>query len=195
MSNESADQDTTTAGTDESTETTTQNEGEQQQPGDTGATDTGGEGEQKEVELKAPDGLDESAFQTLTERAKELGFDGEQAQKFIDSHAEAQKGFTEQAQENWKQLTNDWLEQTKADEEIGGEQFEQSVQLADKALTQFATPEFKQALNESGYGNHPEMVRIFARIGKQLSEDTPVGGEDNRGGDVSREKKLYPNLA
>lgn len=197
MADESAQQDTTAAGAGENTDqaTTEQPQGGEQKPVDGQGEQQASGNEGEHVELKAPEGLDESAFQKLSEQANELGLEGEQAQKFIDSHAEAKKQFTESADAQWKEMTDGWLEQVKADEEIGGDNFETSVQLADKALTQFSTPEFKKALNESGYGNHPEMVRVFARMGKFLSEDKPVGGEDNQGGEKSREQTLYPNLA
>jgi hypothetical protein len=30
---------------------------------------------------------------------------------------------------------------------------------------------FRTLLNETGLGNHPEMIRAFARIGERVSED------------------------
>ena len=59
----------------------------------------------------------------------------------------------------------------------------------------FATPALKAALNETGFGNHPELVRLFVKIGKSLSEDsftTKGAGEQHAKTDTA--KTLFPTL-
>lgn len=146
-------------------------------------------------ELKAPDGYEQAQLEQFSELAKGLGLNNEQAQKLLDQQAEQKQQFEASALDSFKELTAQWEEQAKADSEIGGEKFERSLQYADKALTQFATPEFKQILNDSGYGNHPEMVRIFARIGQKLSEDNMVADEQRKGGEQDDAKLFYPDMS
>ena len=43
-------------------------------------------------------------------------------------------------------------------------------------LDAFATPEFRQLLEQTGMGNHPEVIRTFYRAGKAISEDGLVSG-------------------
>jgi hypothetical protein len=56
----------------------------------------------------------------------------------------------------------------------------------------FATPELRTLLNESGLGNHPEIIRAFYRAGKAISEDGFVAG-GHKATDKGDAKRLYPN--
>jgi hypothetical protein len=69
-----------------------------------------------------------------------------------------------------------WAEDTKADKEFGGTNFDQNLGVARTALDKFGTPELKELVNVTGIGNHPELIRFFYRVGKAISEDTFVGG-------------------
>jgi hypothetical protein len=48
--------------------------------------------------------------------------------------------------------------------------------VAKKALDAFGTTELRSLLNESGLGNHPEVIRFMFRAGKAISEDSMVTG-------------------
>jgi hypothetical protein len=54
--------------------------------------------------------------------------------------------------------------------------------------------EFRKLLTESGFGDHPEMIRMFRKIGEKLGEDKPsnpaIGREVDQAGSV---RTLYPN--
>jgi hypothetical protein len=65
------------------------------------------------------------------------------------------------------------------DKEYGGAQFEQSLKTAQKAITQFADDNFISLLEESGLGDHPEMLRFFYRLGQHISEDTFQNTHEN----------------
>jgi len=54
--------------------------------------------------------------------------------------------------------------------------------VAKKALDSFGTPELRTLLNESGIGNHPELIRFMVRAGKAISSDTFVAGERGAAG-------------
>lgn len=148
----------------------------------------------EKYELKVPEGYEQADVEKFSEAAKQLGLTNDQAQTLLEQQAQQKADFTEAAQNQFKAMTEQWVEDAKKDAEYGGENFERALQYAESALDKFATPEFKQALNESGYGSHPEMVRIFYRVGKSLSEDKPVGGEQNQGGEQDRAKIFYPNM-
>ena len=46
---------------------------------------------------------------------------------------------------------------------------------ARRAIERFGTPALRQLLNETGLGNHPEMVRLAVRVGRALAEDSVAG--------------------
>lgn len=81
------------------------------------------------------------------------------------------------------QQRKDWLDAFAADPEIGGAKREETEHLAAKGLDALGFTltghgedgkqphPFRKALNESGFGNHPDMIRIARRLGEMVSED------------------------
>jgi len=76
-----------------------------------------------------------------------------------------------------------WLDATKADPEVGGANLDTTLHLSAKALDALGFKEsgfgedgkaphpFRAALNESGFGNHPDMARLLRRFGEMAGED------------------------
>lgn len=118
--------------------------------------------------------LDKEAVAAFEPIARELGLSNEQAQKIVDVYgSKIMPQIMKQQNEAWQQQTVEWAETIKADKELGSVE---SIGNAQKAMDQFGTPELKQYLNDSGLGNHPELFRIFSKIGKAMSEDGFVSG-------------------
>lgn len=142
----------------------------------------------EKYEFKAPEGveqLDPQALAVFEPIAKELGLSQEQAQKLVDIYPQIQQ----QQAEAWSKQVTDWGDQVKADKEIGGDKLTASVGQAQKALDQFGTPALREYLESSGLGNHPELVRAFAKVGKMMSEDKII--MPNQGGQRSAADILY----
>ena len=142
----------------------------------------------EKYEFKAPEGveqLDAQALAVFEPIAKELGLSQEQAQKLVDIYPQIQQ----QQAEAWSKQVTDWGDQVKADKEIGGDKLTASVGQAQKALDQFGTPALREYLESSGLGNHPELVRAFAKVGKMMSEDKII--MPNQGGQRSAADVLY----
>jgi len=67
-----------------------------------------------------------------------------------------------------------WLDAAKGDAEIGGHAFGTTLGLAAKALDGLGFVKgspFRALLDDTGLGNHPEMIRAFARVGRAIAED------------------------
>lgn len=58
-----------------------------------------------------------------------------------------------------------------------GAQYEGFLTGARTAITQYADPEFRQYLEQTGLGNDPRMIRIFGRIGKEMGGETKLSGK------------------
>ena len=87
-----------------------------------------------------------------------------------------------------------WVGEIKADKEIGGANFDTSVRHAQAAAKKFGSPEFLAALDATGMGSHPELVRVFARIGKAMAEDTFVApGKEST--TIDPAKKMFPTMS
>ena len=55
-----------------------------------------------------------------------------------------------------------------------GVNFDAEVKNARKALDAYTDKAFRQHMDETGLGNHPALVKAFAKIGRELSEDRLV---------------------
>lgn len=185
-----------------STENTASN---QQQAANTQTTDAanaeGGEtsgdeapkGAPEKYEFVVPEGttMDPKGLEAFSEVAKELDLSQEAAQKVIDKMAPAMAARQAEAIEAVK---TEWAEGSRADKEFGGDKLNENLAVAKKALDTFGTPELRTLLNESGLGNHPEIIRMMYRAGKAISEDrfvAPSAGGPTGSKDFA--KSLYPN--
>ena len=144
---------------------------------------TAPQGAPEQYEFQEPEGVafDDAVIGAFSEVAKELDLPQDRAQTVLDRMApllqSRQAERIEAAQAEWKASS-------EVDKEFGGEQLAENLGTAKKALDAFATPELRTLLNESGLGNHPEVIRLFYRVGKATSEDNRIvtgrGGQDNR---------------
>lgn len=132
-------------------------------------------------ELAVPEGfekLDEQAVAAATPVFKELGLSNDQANKLIPVAASFAKRIVDERDQQLigtiAEQRKGWLEEAKADKEIGGANWDASLTSAAKALDTLGFPKgspLRNLLDESGLGNHPEMIRAFAKVGKAIGED------------------------
>ncbi|MGF7480908.1 peptidase [Providencia sp. SP181] len=119
--------------------------------------------------------LDKEAVAAFEPIARELGLSNEQAQKIVDVYGSTiMPQLVKQQADEWQKQVTGWAETVNADKEGLGST--ESIGNAQKALDQFGSPELKSYLVETGLGNHPELVRVFSKIGKAMSEDGFVSG-------------------
>lgn len=143
-------------------------------------------------DFKMPEGmeLDAEIGAELIEFAKEKKLSADEAQKLVDLGTKMRE--KEAAAYQIEQTK--WVEQIKADPEMGGAQLDANVAVAKQALDAFGTPELKGLLNTTGFGNHPEVVRAFYKIGKAISEDRLVVGQGKpKGVPADPAKRMFPN--
>lgn len=138
--------------------------------------------------------LDAELADDIKATAKELGLTQSQAQKLADLALKRTESAQSQQAEMLAQARDEWAGQAKADKEFGGDAIEANLATARKALDTFGTPELKALLNESGLGNHPEVIRFFYRSGKAISEDRVIRG-GAAGQPTDPAKRMFPNQA
>lgn len=144
-------------------------------------------------DFAAPEGvqLDVELVGDLKTIAKELNLSQKDAQRVADLGPKLMQKLQGQQAEAFAQVRQTWANDAKADKEIGGEAFDENLGVAKKALESFGTPELRTLLNESGIGNHPEVIRFMVRAGKAISSDTFVAGERRGSGE---QRDLASNL-
>ena len=63
-----------------------------------------------------------------------------------------------------------WARQAQNDPEFGGVHFNDNLTLARQAVKRFGGPKLQRALDSSGMGNHPEIIRAFWKMGRYLAQ-------------------------
>jgi hypothetical protein len=92
----------------------------------------------------------------------------EYADNVIKENAEQNKQITEQ---NIKSLQKEW-----------GNGFDRKVQAAKGVFKQYADADMIKFVEESGFGNEPKVIKLFAKIAESLGEDKFIGeGNKNFG--------------
>ncbi len=131
-------------------------------------------GAPEKYEFKAVDGkeLDSEITDTFSEVARELNLTQDAAQKVLDRMAPK---MAQRQQAQIDAIRSQWAEASRSDKEFGGDTIDANLAVAKTALDKFGTPELRTLLNESGLGNHPEVIRLLYRAGRAIGEDGYVG--------------------
>ena len=107
------------------------------------------------------------------EFAHDTGLTQDQADNILKLYGDIQEEQEEAHQNGLEELrTNTTMELQKE----WGKNYDGKMDYAKRAFAQFATPELSQLMDESGMGNHPEMLRVFAKVGELMGEDSLVVG-------------------
>ena len=146
-----------------------------------------------EYAFSVPEGadLDEGAIAAFTEFARDAKLSQEHAQGLLAKLAQAAPARRDKLIE---QARAQWQQDAHADQEIGGDKLDENLGIAKKALEQFGSKELRSLLDESGLGNHPEMIRVFYKIGKAISEDGFVAGRASQQAQPTLAQQMYPNM-
>ena len=140
----------------------------------------------------APDELDPDVITAFGEVAKELDLPQDAAQKVLDKVAPVIQAKQAKVLE---QVKTDWANDSQADKEFGGENLDANLEVAKSALDAFGNDALKSLLQETGFGNHPEIIRFMYRAGKAISEDSYVGNSEGANAKGSNIPKDFNGIA
>lgn len=150
-------------------------------------------GAPEKYEFKPQEGqsLDDDVMSAFGEAARELNLSQEGAQKVLDTVLPV---MAERAAARHLALRDEWRGQSQSDKEFGGEALNVNLAIAKRAREQFGTPELTKLLEDTGLGDHPEVIRAFYKVGKAISEDTHVSATDGgKSQGRSHADRLYDN--
>lgn len=170
-----------------------------------GAGDAGGKGDEGGKPEGAPEAyeafnlpenfkLEGERLNQATEFFKGNNFTQAQAQAAVDlftklasedagAMAQALDAARQQQVETWGQQAKDAL----------GDKYDETVGLARTAVQHVNDPELTEAFNELGWGNHPALIRAFAKFGESMrdSKVEGLGGATANGGEKSPGERMY----
>ena len=149
------------------------------------------------TKLTLPEGFEfnDSVKTAFSELTKDVPMSQEVAQKFVDFHTKAINDTVAAVMESIDSRSDAWAKEVRSDKEIGGTNFDATVQTVAKALDVYGAPGVKEALNLTRAGNHPAIVRTFFNMAKALTEGGHVqGGPPGPARPTSHAQAIYPNL-
>ncbi len=140
-------------------------------------------------QLQIPAGmtLNEAQQAIFEEQARELGLSNSSAQKLLEiSHRNANAH--KQAHE--EQVAR-WAEDVRHDKDLGGSAMDTTLSYAKAGLARFDPQrQLFKILQETGYANHPCIIRFLAAIGKAHAEDAVLLGQASPS-PAPRHQRLY----
>jgi hypothetical protein len=93
----------------------------------------------------------------------------------------------------WQAQVAQWRTEAETDPELGGAALPATVARAQMALQHFDSEDHfvGNLLQESGYGNHPQVLRFFSRLASSLMEDSLSTGDAAQRSSLPLEERLY----
>nr|DAP63638.1 MAG TPA: putative protease [Caudoviricetes sp.] len=128
--------------------------------------------------------VDAGEAQFLSQIAQESGADAASASKLVQD-------LTLYGQVKHDLQVQDWEAASRADPEFGGEKLAENLAIANRVFEAY-DPQgiIRGLLQETGYGNHPDLIRFMLAIGRDLSPDRMVSASGASGLDA---RAFFPN--
>lgn len=160
-----------------------------------GKSEEEGKDEAIEYDFKMPEGLelDEAMANKFTDVAKDLNLDNEQANKIVALYSEKMMEEQQSRTDAWQKQVSDWEGELKSDPDFGGAKFAENAEIAKIAVNKFGGDELKEALNTTGLGNHPALVKFMYKVGSAMSEDSFNVESSNGNSQQATAQSLYSN--
>lgn len=141
-------------------------------------------------ELKAPEGS--LLKQGDVDAIKALKLPKDQSEAMLASHDAVLKRYAENQTKTVEATKAEWKKQAESDPVIGGEKFAENTVLASRGFQAIADKETVKFMEDSGLGNHPIAIRMFAKLGRMMAEDRIIPGTaGNSPAKVAPEDVLY----
>lgn len=150
--------------------------------------------------FKLPEGMkpDEAKLGEFTKLAAESKIPQEVAQKLVDLYSAEIKQVSEAPMRAWTELQTKWQDEVRNDPVIGGANLDKNLAATKAGLNNLLgddASKFFEALNVTGAGNNPDIVRGLFKAAQAHAPATPVAGKPAGGASKSAGATLYPQMA
>lgn len=136
--------------------------------------------------------LDESATTAVSEFAKANKLTPEVAQSLLERDDANAQAYEQAVIGQIEAQHSAWKDAIAKDPEIGGDKTAAASERAFRVFEKYGTTELKTFLEQSKYGDHPEVLRLFSRIGALMAEDGFVQ-PGTSSGEQSLAQRMYRN--
>lgn len=161
-------------------------------------------GKAVDIEYKFPENFTEdfvTKAETL-ELLKKHSVTQEALDDLIPTFTKVAEKVQEQSVAAWKAQVKTWAEVSASDTEFGGEKYDENIKtVIGPVLDRWGSKGLMEILDQTGMAEHPEVMRFFYKIGKDVAKDGKMifGDRDSKGGatrslaDMARQ--LYPSMS
>ena len=126
----------------------------------------------EDYKVSTPEGmeLEPNLANAFRELAHKAGLTQDQSDTLV--------GWWNEGLQKQRQVREDLRENTVTSlKKEWGDHYDSNLQAAQKAFKTFGSPELEQFLVETGFGDHPLVLKHFHRVGQAISEDALVTGD------------------
>ena len=116
---------------------------------------------------------DEGVMDDFKNFAHQNNLTQNQADNLLDLFSEIQQ---DEAQNEQKAMDDLKVETTMGLQKEWGKNYDGNLDYARRAYAQFGTPELTEIMDGSGFGNHPEVIKAFSKVGQLLGEEALAVG-------------------
>lgn len=145
-------------------------------------------------EIKVPEGMviDEAVSKPFVEIVNKYGLGRDAVAELVTLQANAMKAASETSTQVWDKMQEDWTKAVKADPDIGGEKLAPALGQIAQLIDHYKIPELRTALDLTGAGNNPHVIKFLHAIAKDLGEGKFVNPNTPAAGTKTAAELLYP---
>ena len=196
---------------DESKEQETKEVSESNKTEDTESNEKKDEGEKKEddatedkkdskedetdfdIKLKKDSILNKYDLEDVVEFAKENKLSKDQATAILDKQEALVNSFLKAQNTQHDKNVEDWRQEIQTDPEYGGEKLKANSENAKRVVQKYGSKEFINLLNETGYGDNPEVFKFLSKLGGLMSDDNLIVNNTTVKKERTAEEIFYGN--
>lgn len=150
----------------------------------------------EDYKLKLPEGVaaDDPSIKAYTEAAAKNKLAPEVAQALYDDMRPQIEAQLRKPYEDYKALQEGWIGDVQKDPEIGGAKLPEVTARCARLMDMHGDPSLREALEVTGAGNHPSVVRFFNKmaLAMKVDEGKPVTGNP-AAPKLTAAQKMYPD--
>ena len=146
-------------------------------------------------EIKLPEGfvIDETVSKPFVDIVNKYGLGRDAVAELTALQATAMKNVSDGGTKAWTDMQEKWTGEVKADPEIGGEKLETTLSSISKVVDKYGSPEARSAFDITGAGNNPHIIKMLAKMAKELNEGSFVPAGDPTVGKKTAAERMFPN--
>jgi hypothetical protein len=113
----------------------------------------------------------------------------------VDLQTKAMQKNSEAGSLAWSDMQKQWAGEIAADPELGGKMWEtKHAPAIGQMLDKYGSPDVRAALDLTGAGNNPHVVRMFAKLAAAVTEPGFVPAPAPVDNQSTAESRIYPTM-